>query len=39
MTHCNQCRADACGLIGKDQDMESETLMARLADHYEQAVI
>lgn len=34
MTHCNQCRADACGLIGKDRDMETETLMARLGDDY-----
>jgi len=34
MTHCNQCRADACGLIGKDRDMETETLMARLGDEY-----
>jgi len=34
MTHCNQCRADACGLIGRDQDMETETLMARLGDDY-----
>jgi len=34
MTHCNQCRADACGLIGTDQDMESETLMARLGEDY-----
>jgi nitrogen fixation protein NifB len=38
MTHCNQCRADACGLIGKDQDMESELLMARLGDDYCEAV-
>jgi len=34
MTHCNQCRADACGLIGKDRDMESETLLARLGEDY-----
>lgn len=38
MTHCNQCRADACGLIGKDRDMETETLMARLGDAYEEVV-
>ncbi len=34
MTHCKQCRADACGLIGKDRDMETETLLARLGDEY-----
>jgi nitrogen fixation protein NifB len=34
MTHCNQCRADACGLIGEDRDMETETLFARLGDDY-----
>jgi nitrogen fixation protein NifB len=38
MTHCNQCRADACGLIGKDRDMEAETLMARLGDDYWEVV-
>jgi nitrogen fixation protein NifB len=38
MTHCNQCRADACGLIGKDRDMETETLFARLGDEYCEAV-
>lgn len=38
MTHCNQCRADACGLIGKDRDMETETLMARLGDDYMEVV-
>ncbi|MHB1323939.1 MAG: radical SAM protein [Coriobacteriia bacterium] len=34
MTHCNQCRADACGLIGSDRDMETETLLAHLGDEY-----
>jgi len=38
MTHCNQCRADACGLIGKDRDMETETLMARLGEEYSEGV-
>ena len=38
MTHCNQCRADACGLIGKDRDMETETLMARLGEDYSTVV-
>lgn len=39
MTHCKQCRSDACGLIGKDRDMETETLLARLGDIYEEAVL
>lgn len=39
MSHCKQCRADACGIIGKDRDMESETLMARLGALYEDAVL
>lgn len=39
MSHCQQCRADACGLIGKDQDMESETLMAHLAEEYLDMVV
>ncbi len=38
MSHCNQCRADACGLIGKDRDMETETLLARLGDEYLEVV-
>ncbi len=38
MTHCKQCRADACGIIGKDRDMETETLMARLGDVYEDSI-
>jgi nitrogen fixation protein NifB len=38
MTHCNQCRADACGLIGKDRDMETEALMARLGDEYSEVL-
>lgn len=38
MTHCKQCRADACGLIGQDRDMETETLLARLGDIYEEAI-
>lgn len=39
MSHCKQCRADACGIIGKDRDMETETLMARLSDDYCDAVL
>jgi hypothetical protein len=38
MSHCQQCRADACGLLGSDQDMETETLLARLGDDYEEVV-
>jgi nitrogen fixation protein NifB len=38
MTHCKQCRADACGLIGKDRDMETETLLSRLGAAYEETV-
>lgn len=34
MTHCRQCRADACGLLGGDQDMETETLLAALGEDY-----
>lgn len=39
MSHCQQCRADACGILGQDQDMESETLLARLADDYLEMVV
>ncbi|HTZ17049.1 MAG TPA: nitrogenase cofactor biosynthesis protein NifB, partial [Dissulfurispiraceae bacterium] len=28
MTHCRQCRADACGILGEDRDMELEVLSA-----------
>jgi len=34
MSHCRQCRADACGLIGEDKDMESEALLSALGDDY-----
>lgn len=34
MSHCKQCRADACGIIGRDRDMETETLLARLGEDY-----
>jgi nitrogen fixation protein NifB len=39
MTHCKQCRADACGIIGRDRDMETETLLARLGDVYEDSIL
>ncbi|MEW5745947.1 MAG: nitrogenase cofactor biosynthesis protein NifB [Nitrospirota bacterium] len=34
MSHCKQCRADACGILGQDGDMELETLHARLGEDY-----
>ena len=38
MTHCKQCRADACGILGEDKDMELEVLMARIGEEYSEAV-
>ena len=38
MTHCKQCRADACGILGEDKDMELEVLMARIGDEYNESV-
>jgi nitrogen fixation protein NifB len=38
MTHCKQCRADACGTLGEDKDMEFETLMARIGEEYAETV-
>ena len=34
MTHCRQCRADACGTLGEDKDMELEVLNARIGEEY-----
>ncbi len=34
MTHCRQCRADACGVLGEDKDMELEVLMSRIGEEY-----
>ena len=34
MTHCKQCRADACGILGEDKDMELEVLMSRIGEDY-----
>jgi nitrogen fixation protein NifB len=34
MTHCRQCRADACGILGEDKDMELEVLNARIGEEY-----
>ncbi len=38
MTHCKQCRADACGILGEDKDMELEALMARIGEEYTETV-
>ncbi|GBE00462.1 feMo cofactor biosynthesis protein NifB [bacterium BMS3Abin07] len=34
MTHCMQCRADACGIVGEDKDIELELLNARIGEDY-----
>jgi len=34
MTHCRQCRADACGILGEDKDMELEVLNAMIGEDY-----
>ncbi len=39
MTHCKQCRADACGIIGEDKDMELEMLNAKIGEEYCEMVI
>lgn len=39
MTHCRQCRADACGTIGEDKDMELEVLNARIGEEYCEMVV
>jgi len=36
--HCRQCRSDACGLLGEDRDLETETLLARVGEEYEEAL-
>lgn len=38
MSHCRQCRADACGILGEDKDMELEVLMARIGEDYTETV-
>jgi len=38
MSHCRQCRADACGTLGEDKDMDSELLMARIGEEYTEMV-
>lgn len=34
MTHCRQCRADACGTLDDDKDMELEMLNAMIGEEY-----
>ncbi len=34
MTHCRQCRADACGVLGEDKDMDLEVLNAAIGEEY-----
>jgi nitrogen fixation protein NifB len=38
MSHCRQCRADACGILGQDGDMETEAVMAQVGEEYEEMV-
>ncbi len=38
MSHCRQGRADACGILGEDKDMELEVLMARIGEEYSESV-
>ncbi len=39
MTHCRQCRADACGVIGEDKDMELEVIHARIGEEYCEMIV
>lgn len=34
MTHCTQCRADACGTVSEDRDIELELLHAKIGEEY-----
>jgi nitrogen fixation protein NifB len=34
MTHCGQCRADACGKLNEDRDMELEVMASVLGEEY-----
>lgn len=38
MSHCRQCRADACGTLTEDKDMELELLQARIGEEYAESV-
>ena len=39
MSHCKQCRADACGTLGEDKDMELEVLHARIGEEYADMIL
>ena len=39
MSHCRQCRADACGTLGEDKDMELELLQSRIGEEYADSVL
>ncbi len=39
MSHCRQCRADACGTLGEDKDMDTELLLARIGEEYAESVL
>jgi nitrogen fixation protein NifB len=39
MSHCRQCRADACGTLGEDKDMELELLQSRIGEEYAESVL
>ena len=39
MSHCRQCRADACGTLGEDKDMELELLHSRIGEEYADSVL
>jgi nitrogen fixation protein NifB len=38
MSHCRQCRADACGTLGEDKDMDTEVLFARIGEEYADSI-
>lgn len=38
MSHCRQCRADACGRLGEDKDMDTEMLLARIGEEYAETI-
>ncbi|MDA8100734.1 MAG: radical SAM protein [Nitrospiraceae bacterium] len=39
MSHCRQCRADACGTLGEDKDMDTELLLARIGEEYADSIL
>jgi len=38
MAHCRHCRADAFGTLNEDKDIDSEVLMARIGEEYNELV-